>query len=41
MQWYRDNMQWTNNVRSGEYLKYYSANMENERAAGVLPPLHD
>ena len=23
VQWYRDNMQWTNNVRSGEYLKYY------------------
>ncbi len=22
VQWYRDNMQWTNNVRSGEYLKY-------------------
>lgn len=21
--WYRDNMQWTNNVRSGEFLKYY------------------
>jgi dTDP-glucose 4,6-dehydratase len=23
VQWYRDNMQWTNNVRSGQYLKYY------------------
>ena len=23
VQWYRDNMQWVNNVRSGEYLKYY------------------
>jgi dTDP-glucose 4,6-dehydratase len=27
--WYRDNQEWVQHVRSGEYLKYYAQNYEN------------
>jgi dTDP-glucose 4,6-dehydratase len=29
--WYRDNQEWVQHVRSGEYLKYYAQNYENRK----------
>jgi dTDP-glucose 4,6-dehydratase len=29
VEWYRDNQEWVQHVRSGEYLKYYAQNYEN------------
>ena len=37
--WYRDNQEWVQHVRSGEYLKYYAQNYENRNRelSGISP----